>query len=478
MSDLLQKALKAKRESRNIEFKETFSPNSPQDWCEIIKDIVAIANSGGGIILFGVDSLGKVSRTPLQPVAQLDPADIADKVCKYTGSTELELEIRRVRKRKRELVVFVMQGVSIPIVFKKPGTYDIGAGKQRTAFSVGTVYFRHGAKSEPGTTDDLRRALERAMNVIRKSWIKGVRKVVQAPEHSRIVTVLSSVPGTNASSGMTMVRAVNDPDATPILLTRDQKKASGILIHEEVSEGIFDEINNVIDANGVLAGGKRDFFLGQPVYYRIYAERQHVKQDDSAVALLLWSAVSKFYAPALYWVLQLPTKVTAQIYADIYVHPKTPHIQSLIRMAILLGEDFSAWLFERWHKQWKGHPQPPSFYWTFKDMKSSLVDADPRVIAAHTKSTVQVDLREAIPVKELLEKPEGAATFLSGTCMKVFQGRSDLRSTARILDYFAYGLQIRERSTSLTRAIIREIGQQQSGELTEISTESKEEMTE
>src|SRR5438874_2238863 len=84
------------------------------------------------------DLLGKVSRTPLQPVAQLDPADIADKVCKYTGSTELELEIRRVRKRKRELVVFVMQGVSIPIVFKKPGTYDIGAGKQRTAFSVGT----------------------------------------------------------------------------------------------------------------------------------------------------------------------------------------------------------------------------------------------------------------------------------------------------------------------------------------------------
>ena len=47
---LIEKAKAAKRESKYIEFKVSFDIDSTQDWCEIIKDIVAIANSGGGII--------------------------------------------------------------------------------------------------------------------------------------------------------------------------------------------------------------------------------------------------------------------------------------------------------------------------------------------------------------------------------------------------------------------------------------------
>jgi len=50
----LDKARNAKRESKYIEFKERFDVNQSQYWCEIIKDIVAMANSGGGCILIGV----------------------------------------------------------------------------------------------------------------------------------------------------------------------------------------------------------------------------------------------------------------------------------------------------------------------------------------------------------------------------------------------------------------------------------------
>ena len=50
MSHLIQKALSAKRESKYVEFKQSFDPNSAREWCEIIKDIVAIANSGAGLL--------------------------------------------------------------------------------------------------------------------------------------------------------------------------------------------------------------------------------------------------------------------------------------------------------------------------------------------------------------------------------------------------------------------------------------------
>ncbi len=469
MPDFIEKALNAKRESKHIEFKSTFDPNSTRDWCEIVKDLVAIANSGGGVILFGVDNIGNLCGSPIEPVKNLDPADVADKISKYTGAVDLEFEIREVKKEEAKLVAFVIQAVSIPIVFQKPGTYNIDDGKQRTAFSVGTVYFRHGAKSEPGTSDDIRRVIERQLELIRKSWIKGVRKVVQAPQGSQVVTVQTRGTITSAVPLTANVRAVNDPNATPVILTRDRTKASGTFMHEEVSEGIFDEINNVIDANTILAKGQQHFFLGQPIYYRIYAERQHVQQSDSNISLLLHSAITELYAPGLYWAVTLPVKITAQTFADLYLHPKSPHIHGLLRIAILLGKEFSEWLYGKWHKKWKRHPQPPSFYWGFKDMISKFDKRDRRLIAARAVTTTQYNITGTTSphAKELIEKPERAASLLSKVCMQVFEGRTELRTIARDLDYLAYGGEVERRAAQITKAIIKQIGDLQAGDITE-----------
>ena len=96
-----------------------------------------------------------------------------------------------------------------PLVFIKPGTYPIDEKRQKTAFGVGTLYFRHGAKSEPATTLDLADVLERRLSEVRKQWIGGVRKVIEAPPDSRI-SVLSNE-----------VRASNSPAAVPIRLVDD-----------------------------------------------------------------------------------------------------------------------------------------------------------------------------------------------------------------------------------------------------------------
>jgi hypothetical protein len=35
-------------ESTTLDFKSSFDPDSKQDWCELIKDMLAMSNSGGG----------------------------------------------------------------------------------------------------------------------------------------------------------------------------------------------------------------------------------------------------------------------------------------------------------------------------------------------------------------------------------------------------------------------------------------------
>lgn len=46
----MDQVLAAKRESKHVEFKESFDPTASADWCELIKDVVAIGNSGGGYL--------------------------------------------------------------------------------------------------------------------------------------------------------------------------------------------------------------------------------------------------------------------------------------------------------------------------------------------------------------------------------------------------------------------------------------------
>jgi hypothetical protein len=43
----------AQGETRSIDFKEHFDPKELSEWLELIKDLVAMANSGGGLILIG-----------------------------------------------------------------------------------------------------------------------------------------------------------------------------------------------------------------------------------------------------------------------------------------------------------------------------------------------------------------------------------------------------------------------------------------
>jgi hypothetical protein len=220
--DLRKKAVTAKRESKNVDFKETFDPSSKRDWCEIVKDIVAMANSGGGVIIIGVKDKGKLSGVDVTPFLGLDPATITDKTAKYTGEQFADFEIIGIHRDGNLVAAFIISGVPFPMIFTSPGTYDIGGGKQKTAFSKGTVYFRHGAKSEPGTSKDLRDSLNRELVRVRRNWLGGIRKVVTAPTgHS--IKVLPPEVRLNDSPSATAIHLVNDEGAPAFKAIRTDK---------------------------------------------------------------------------------------------------------------------------------------------------------------------------------------------------------------------------------------------------------------
>lgn len=65
-------------ESASADFKSSFDPQSKQDWCELIKDIVAMSNSGGGLIIVGVDDDGNpLANADVASVLAVDPGRVA-----------------------------------------------------------------------------------------------------------------------------------------------------------------------------------------------------------------------------------------------------------------------------------------------------------------------------------------------------------------------------------------------------------------
>lgn len=214
-NDLLGRCVDAKRESRRIDFKESFDPTRTGDWCEITKDIVAMANSGGGAIVFGVRNNGDPSGFDPSTVLSLDPAKITDKVATYTGEQFSDFEIVETLRDGNKVAVLIVHEADMPMVFSTAGNYDAGGGRQKVAFQNGTVYFRHGAKSEPGNSGDLRAVLEREVERRRRSWLRGIRKVVTAPRgHS--IEVLPPGMSISSSPEARPVRLVDDPRAEAV----------------------------------------------------------------------------------------------------------------------------------------------------------------------------------------------------------------------------------------------------------------------
>jgi len=154
--DILTRCGIARRESRYLDFKEQFDPSRTGDWCEILKDLVAMANSGGGALVFGVRNNGEDAEFDPSVVLNLDPAKITDKLATYTGDQFADFEIVEVLREGRKIAVIRVHDSAFPLVFTSAGNYDPGDGRQKTAFHKGTIYFRHGAKSEPGNATDIR----------------------------------------------------------------------------------------------------------------------------------------------------------------------------------------------------------------------------------------------------------------------------------------------------------------------------------
>lgn len=317
----LENVIGAKRESKYLDFKEKFDPKSSRDWCEIIKDIIAMANSGGGLIVIGVKDDGSPSQENISAILNIDSAQITDKIAKYTGEQFDNFSIQEVDRNGYKTAVLQIGYATIPLVFIQPGTYDIGNGKQKTAFSQGSIYFRHGAKSEPGKSKDLKESIEKELERIKKSWFGNIRKVVTSPPTYKAVMLPPDARESDIASALP-IRIVDDPNAPAYRKIWDDSPY-------QTPEDII---------TGALKSWRRDktSYASESDLWTLYTHRKNLQLDEEKAECLLECSINR-HAPFFYWAKFMSTDHLHDFIYRVTADGKYPAPNMALKLAHAIG---------------------------------------------------------------------------------------------------------------------------------------------
>jgi hypothetical protein len=229
---LLQQAAVAQRASKRVAFAKGFDPSREGDWIELVKDVVALANSGGGVVV--VDRAGVVRE------------EIRARLETYAAPQFAEFDLHSIERGGETVTAVVVDDVAgVPLVFTQEGRYVDHLDAERLAFTRGGLFFRHGSRSEAATGDDVRAFIQRQLDATRHQWLSNIRAVMHAPGGAEIAVVETAER--DEEGRPTLIRLTTDP-AAPLYGQIDPD-----LSHPFRQKEVVSEINARLDGRNVNA---------------------------------------------------------------------------------------------------------------------------------------------------------------------------------------------------------------------------------
>jgi hypothetical protein len=213
--DAVARALTANRPSRSVAFHAGLS--GPGAWEELIRDVVAMANSGGGVVVVGLDLRGQPTGWDAADVLGSGRADLIDDVAAHVGDRVEAIDVVGTTKADVKVAAVVVgPRPRSPLVFERAGTYLDGDGQEQLVFPRGAVYVRHGGKSDAASTRDLARLADAELRRLRRDLVRNLRKVSIAPTGSEVIVV---PPDASASATLERFQIVDDPSLPAVART-------------------------------------------------------------------------------------------------------------------------------------------------------------------------------------------------------------------------------------------------------------------
>ena len=192
-----------------------------------------MANSGGGVVV-------------LEEVVDFDEELIHEQLAGYAEPEFEAFKLEDVIRGGRAATAIVVEGAALsPLVFTRHGRYRAPDGRERSAFVRGGLYFRHGAKSEPASGEDVRNFIKRQLDATRRQWLSNIRQVMHAPDGAEVAVIETAER--DEEGRPTLIRLTTDPHA-PLYGQVDPDRS-----HPHRQKEVIREVNARLDGATVNA---------------------------------------------------------------------------------------------------------------------------------------------------------------------------------------------------------------------------------
>lgn len=178
------------REFRNQDYKLMFDPSDERAKVDLVKNLIAMANAGGGQVVYGRDET-KTPGVDQSVCTTLDSARIADLIDRYAShaSVHVSHSIEDLGSGKF-ILILTIDAAPYPIVMSRTGDWKgMNSGKDKPLFLVGDIWTRHSTKTERVSYDDLRQWFGRVRQEERERILSRITSLVNLPEGAEIQVV-------------------------------------------------------------------------------------------------------------------------------------------------------------------------------------------------------------------------------------------------------------------------------------------------
>jgi hypothetical protein len=192
-----------------------FDASCDASWSELIRAIVATANSGGGIVLVQWDDGARAVSDQLSITAEV----VTDHLARFIDSPFDDITVRVPAAASGGVEIFVGPA-EFPIGLSKEVSAAIvdGLEGKEATFGAGQFYFRHGNQVAVGTSADLRAFFARKLRQLQHQWLRDIRqafaRAVGSSGDADVALNDSWIDGEESESdNLQPVRIVEDPSA-------------------------------------------------------------------------------------------------------------------------------------------------------------------------------------------------------------------------------------------------------------------------
>ncbi len=279
--------IKYRGETVHIDYKESFNTDEQREWLNIIRDVLAFANTHGGYIVFGIKdkTFEEVGITEKDWKQLVDPDNIHKKVNTYIQPPLTSITCKHITSDSKNLVVVhIPETIGNTHIIVKEGKFKDHGGKEIIRLKKGEIYVRRSGSSQIIEPTDLEGIINRRINYFKDSLLSKIAKIVEAPIEREVLIIGSGQQEIDVGNKKYILS--NDPTAIPV---------KGLSITEMPTS---DE--SEIASSIALFKKNRDNIPGKNLLYRVYDKRTHLALTrDFFVDLVLINILVD--VPCYYW---------------------------------------------------------------------------------------------------------------------------------------------------------------------------------